>query len=272
MDDQVGVPVIRRLREVDQGQFIAPVIIYQPRRGVNAQRRAADDEHLRAADVLQRALHHPLVQRLFIQHDIRPHDAAAAVAARHAQAVVHGLRRVGRMAARAVSAQDAPVQLEHVFAPRRLVQPVDVLRDQGAQLAFALQLRQAQVRPVGLRAVHHQLRVVEAVILLRVAVKERPREDGLRRIVPLLVVEPVHAAEIRYAALGGHAGPAEKDDVVALRDPLAELFDFCVHLPRLREKIRSNARAGPGRAPQRPPGPADMFIRGSAWCSSALPW
>ena len=37
------------------------------------------------------------------------------------------------------------MQLEHIFAPGRLMQAVDILRDDRLQLALALQLRQAQV-------------------------------------------------------------------------------------------------------------------------------
>ena len=40
----------------------------------------------------------------------------------------------------------AAVQLQHVFAARRLVQAVDVLRHHGAQLARLLPPRKGQVR------------------------------------------------------------------------------------------------------------------------------
>ena len=133
------------------------------------------------------------------------------------------------MAARAVCAQYAPVELEDVFAARGLVEAVYVLRDDRAELPLALELGEAQVRPVRLRAVHYELRVMEAVVFLGIALEEGGGEYRLGRIVPLLVVEPVHAAEIGYPALRGHARPAEEDDVIAPRYPLAQSAYLLVH-------------------------------------------
>ena len=39
-------------------------------------------------------------------------------------------------------------------------------------------------------------------------------QDGLRRIIVFLVIQPVHTAEIRDAAFGGHTRTAKKDDVL----------------------------------------------------------
>ena len=68
----------------------------------------------------------------------------------------------------AVAAVDAAVQLEHVLAPGRLMQAVDILRDDCLELALTLQLRQTQVGAVGLGPVDNELVPVESVILLRV--------------------------------------------------------------------------------------------------------
>ncbi len=73
------------------------------------------------------------------------HTAAGAV--RHALAVVHLVGRIRLAAARAIGTQNAAVQLQHVLAARRLMQAVYVLRYDGLELALALELRQAQVRP-----------------------------------------------------------------------------------------------------------------------------
>ena len=54
--------------------------------------------------------------------------------------------------------------------------------------------------------------------LLRVRFPEGVAQDGLGRVVVFLMVEAVHAAEIRDAALGGHTCTAKKDDVLALRN------------------------------------------------------
>ena len=88
------------------------------------------------------------------------------------------------------------MQLDHVFAPGGLVQPVDVLRHHGAELALLLELRKAQMRAVGPDALDHELFPVEAVVLLRVALEKAAAQDRLRRIAPLLVIQAVHAPEI----------------------------------------------------------------------------
>ena len=53
---------------------------------------------------------------------------AAALAARNARAVHHGAQIVQRAALLAVIAVNAAVKLNHIFASRRLVKPVDILR------------------------------------------------------------------------------------------------------------------------------------------------
>ena len=97
---------------------------------------------------------------------------------------------------------DAAVQLEHILAPGRLMQPVDILRDDGLQLPLALQLGKAQVRAVGLGTVHDELVPMKFVVFLRMRHEKRVAQDRLGRIVILLVIEAVHTAKIRNAALG----------------------------------------------------------------------
>ena len=48
----------------------------------------------------------------------------------------------------------------------------------------------------------HELFTVEAVIFLRVPVKEAAAQNSLGRVLPLLVIQAVDAPEIGYAALG----------------------------------------------------------------------
>ena len=112
------------------------------------------------------------------------------------------------------------MELQHIDAPRRLVQAVDVLGDHRFQLAGALQLRQLQVGRVGLHIGTDQLVPVEAEKFLRPFFKKGVAEHGLRRVVVLLVVQPVHAAEVGDTALSGHPRPAEEDDAVAFVDPI----------------------------------------------------
>ena len=77
-------------------------------------------------------------------------------------------------------------------------------------------------------ALHDKLSAVEPIILLRVARKKAVAQNGLRRIVPLLIVQAVYASEIRDPAFRADAGTAEKDNVVAIADDLFQLFDLIV--------------------------------------------
>ena len=121
------------------------------------------------------------------------------------------------------------MQLKHLFAAGRLMEPVDVLRHDGAELSLPLQLGQAQVGAVRLDAVDHELFPMEAVILLRVPLEKAVAQDRLWRISPFLVIQAVDAAEIGDAALRADAGAAEENDIVALRDPVFQLKDLLVH-------------------------------------------
>ncbi len=106
------------------------------------------------------------------------------------------------------------MQLEHVFASGSLVQTVDVLRDDGGQLARPLQLRQLAVRRVGLCVQSEHFVLIKTVKFLRLRHKERMTEDGLRRIIIFLIVQTVDTAEVRDSAFRRHARTAEKDNPV----------------------------------------------------------
>ncbi len=90
------------------------------------------------------------------------------------------------------------------------METVDVLGDDRFQLALSLQLGQTQVRRVGLCSLDNKLIPVEAVELLGALFPERVAQNLLGRVIVFLMVEPVHTAEVRDAALGGHARTAEK--------------------------------------------------------------
>ena len=113
----------------------------------------------------------------------------------------------------------AAVQLQHVFAARRLVQAVNVLRDDGFQLTGLLQPRKGKVRRVRLRLRVQHFVAVKAEELLRPAFEKIVGQNFLRRPAVFLVIQPVRAAEIRDAGLRGHTGSAEKDDIVTCFDP-----------------------------------------------------
>ena len=216
-----GVPV-------DDHQLAAPIIPHQPRGGVHHQRGAADDEHVGVCDVLQGFFHDGLVEALLIQHHVGLYNAAAG-AAGDARRRGHGLHAVELAASAAVVAQDAPVQLQHLAAAGFLVQPVDVLGDDGFQLALPLPLRQLPVGGVGLGVQCQHFAAVKVVKLLRVGLKKRVAEHGFRRILEFLAVQPVHAAEVLDAGLRADACAAEKDDVVAPVHQFFQLHDGFVH-------------------------------------------
>ena len=177
------------------------------------------------ADGIHRAGQHLLVQALFVKHHVRLYDAAALGAAGHTGAVCDEIHIVEPAAAGAVVAQGAAVQLVHGFAACRLMQAVNVLGDHCPQLALLLQLCQPQMGGVGLCPLYDQLVAVKTVKFLRVFLPEGMAEDGFGRVVVFLVVQPVHAAEIRDAALRRNARTAEKDDAAAFCNNVFQCLD-----------------------------------------------
>ena len=121
------------------------------------------------------------------------------------------------------------MQLEHLLRAGLLMQSVDVLRDDSAAFALALPFCELEVRGVRLRVERKHFRAVEPVEFCGLAEEKRVAENGLRRILVLLIVQTVYRTEIRDAALGRNACAAEKDDVVAAVDPFLELCDFRSH-------------------------------------------
>ena len=121
------------------------------------------------------------------------------------------------------------MKLQNLFAARGLMQAVNVLSDDGPELSRLFKLRKLQVRRVWLNSVDDELLPMKAIVLLGVFHKKRMAEYGLGRVLPLLVVQTVDAAEIGDPALGAHASAAEEHDIVALVYPLFKLHYFIVH-------------------------------------------
>ena len=112
------------------------------------------------------------------------------------------------------------MQLIDRFGPRRLVQAVDVLGDDRFQPALAFELGQPQVGRIGPCPFHDELIAVKTVKFLWILFPEGVAQDGFGRIIVFLMIQPVHAPEVRDAALRGDARTAEEDDAVALLDDL----------------------------------------------------
>ena len=121
------------------------------------------------------------------------------------------------------------MQLQHLPAARLLVQAVDVLGDDRLQPPLLLPLGQLPVGRVGLGIQRQHLGPVEVEKFLGVLFKKRMAQHGLRRIPELLVVQPVHTAEIGDARLRGYPGPAEKHDVVGAVQQFLQLTDALIH-------------------------------------------
>ena len=79
------------------------------------------------------------------------------------------------------------------------MEAVDVLGDDGFQPALPLELRQTQMRRVGLCSLDDELIAVEAVELLGALFPEGVAQDRLGRVIVFLMVEAVHTAEVRDA-------------------------------------------------------------------------
>ena len=221
VDGQVGVAVHAGLGLVDENQLLALVVVYQTGGGIDHQGGAADDEHVGLADGGNGAGHHVGVQGLLIEDHIGTDDAPAVAVVAVGQAGAVGDHRGGVLLAAAgtVVAQGGAVELIDHLAASGLVEAVDVLGDHGLELAGPLQLSQLQVGGVGLGAVDEHLVPVELVELPGVFYEEAVAQNGFGRIVVLLAVQAVHAAEVGDAALGGYARAAEEDDAFTFVNP-----------------------------------------------------
>ena len=85
---------------------------------------------------------------------------------------------------------------------------------------------------VWLDAVDHNLLIIEAIELRLVSHIKGMTENGLRRIIVLLIVQSVHASKIRNSALRGDPRSAEKYDSLGfVYHFLQSFYFFQVHSP-----------------------------------------
>ena len=111
------------------------------------------------------------------------------------------------------------MQLVDALAAGLLVQAVDVLGHDGAELAGLFERGELFVRLVRLIVQREHLFTVKFEEIFRVLIEKRVAQDRLGRIVEFLVIQAVRAAEVRDAGLGRHARAAEKHDVVTFGNP-----------------------------------------------------
>jgi hypothetical protein len=122
------------------------------------------------------------------------------------------------------------VQFQHVPAAGRLVQAVDVLRNDGLQLAAAFERRKRCVRLVRLCVQIKHFGSVEIVKRLRMRIKEVAAQNRFGRVGVLRIIQAARASEVRYAACGRNAGAAQKNDIGAFVDHFLKSFNIFFHL------------------------------------------
>ena len=125
------------------------------------------------------------------------------------------------------------MQLENPLGSRRLVEPVDVLRDDGRKRATLFELRQKLVRGIRRDSLAGVFLRKPLPIRLRVGLEEVNGQNALDRDFAILMEKPFGAAKVRYARLRRDPGAAEKDDAIRLRDPLSQLAPLTVHATSL---------------------------------------
>ena len=105
------------------------------------------------------------------------------------------------------------MKLENALAAGGLMESVNVLGHNAGHFPGFFPFRQLQVRPVGLCIQGQHLVPVKTEELFRLPHEKSMGKHLLRRIIVLLVVQSVHAAEIGDSALCGNTCTAEKDDL-----------------------------------------------------------
>ena len=221
MEHQIRPGIVRCRIPVDEDQPVAAVVSDQPRRRIHRQAGAGHDEQIRIRNGRNGAIHGVTIQRLLIKHHIRLDDAAAG-APGHAGCILDKFRAVEFSAAGAVIAQHGAMKLINAFAAGFLMQAVNVLGHHSGEPALFFPPGENFVGDVWLKAKGQHLLPIESEEILRIPLIEAVADDPLRGILKPLIVQPVHAAEVRDAAFRRYPRTAEKDDAVAFGDPLFE--------------------------------------------------
>ena len=244
VDDQIGLIVHGGHIAVDEDEVLPTEVVHQTGGGVHRQAGAGDDERIRLADVVHGGGEYIVIQPFLVEHDFRLDDAAAGTF-RDALRVSDVFRREELRALQAAVAVDGAVELQHGFAAGLLMQPVDVLGDDGGEFTGFFKLGEEEMCRVGLCLQGEHLVAVEAVKLLRVLAEEGGGQDGLRGIGVTLVVQPIDAAEVGDAGFGAHPRPAEKHDAGGGIDDVLKFgvhgFHLAVLLPPLYHAALSRA-------------------------------
>lgn len=127
VDYELCTAIRRSGRFVDDDEVFPSEIVYEPRRGIYGERSAAYYERIGARYGVYSSLDGGTVEALFVQNDVGLYYAAAPTL-RNADGMFYVIDRVKPAATHAVVAVDGAVELEHIFAARRLMESVDILR------------------------------------------------------------------------------------------------------------------------------------------------
>ena len=115
------------------------------------------------------------------------------------------------------------MELEDSFAPRHLMQSVDILRDNCVQLTGAFKLGKLLMTLVGLRIGRYHALAVKRIKLSRMGLIERMGEHHLGRIVEMLMVQAIDAPKIRDTACCRNTRTTEKHDTIMRVEQLGKL-------------------------------------------------
>ena len=145
--------ILRRGVAVDDHELVSAKEARETGRGVNHERSAADDEHVRMGNGIHRTVDHVVVERFLVKNDIGLNLAAAQGTYGHALRVLVLTRHdplgiVGLAAALANVTMHRAVQLKDVLRARYLVKTVDILSYYCDLLAVLFQLGKFFVRGV----------------------------------------------------------------------------------------------------------------------------
>ncbi len=228
MNHKIRAGIVRRFVAVDQHEIFARKIVDEPRRGINGERSPRDDQHIRRRNRRKRVHDDVVVKRFAVKHDLGFNHSAARTA-RYAGSPHDRLYGIFLSAFPAAVTVHAPMKLIDLFAPRKLMQTVDILRDDGAQFPRLFPFGKLIVSGVRLRAQKQHFFTIKPIELFRVLLKIAGAQHSLGRNRVFHAVQPVLRTEIGNSAFRRNARSAEKHDIVALAHHLRKQCDFVLY-------------------------------------------
>ena len=125
-----------------------------------------------------------------------------------------------------VIAKYRAVKLQDSLTSGGLMQSIDILCYYSTYFSGTFQLCQLFMGGVRLSFWEEHLIPVKTEKFFRMGTVKAVTQYGLRRIVVLLMVQTVHAAEIRNPTFGGDTGTAEKYNVIVGINDLLQFLNL----------------------------------------------